>query len=123
MAATRRRVEPDEPLTGQDLLDRLPTEVVQTPVGGVLVHALGALDMIEFAPKARAIDDGDDEAQARIMVEMVARGLHMEVEDAGRLSLAVIAPLFTAISRISGLDEDAVPEAIATLKALPNDES
>lgn len=112
-----------EALSGRDLLDRLPAEVVSTPAGEVRVHGLGALDMVDIAPRARAIADEDEAGQMRMMVEIVARGLDLSTDEAGRLSLSVLSPLFAAVSRLSGLDEKAVADAVDHLKALPNDES
>lgn len=111
------------PLSGRDLLEHLTSEVVETAAGPVRVHALGVSDMLDFVPRARAVEDGDDVAQARLMVEMVARGLDISVDEAGRIGLAIIKPLFEAVSRISGLDPGAIAEAVESLKEVPSDES
>lgn len=110
-------------LSGRDLLSRLPTEDVPTPLGEVTVHGLGASQMVEFGPRARALPEGNEEATLLFMIEVAAAGLDLDIADAGRLPPPVIVPLFKAIVRLSGLSEEAVEEAVEGLKALPNDES
>ena len=109
-------------LTGSDLLSRLPTEDVETPIGIVRIHGLGALDLIDLQATARDIGD-DDAKNARFMLDLVARGLDAPVEEVGRQSFAVLKPLYEAVMRLSGLTPEAVEEAMADLKAAPSDEN
>ncbi len=110
-------------LSGRELVARLPYETVETSLGTVRVHGLGALDMLTIAPRARALADDDADGQLRLAIDAVAMGLDISPEQAGRLPVSVIGSLFTVVGKLSGLDAGAIEDAVAELKAHPNDES